>query len=75
MHVDPVRPVLTALGSILLKLRCDGPLSNAAFNFNLRRYTVVAVPISFVSEHIETLEEIDMEYQVWRCRLSLSQPH
>jgi hypothetical protein len=24
---------------MLLKLRCDGPLSNAAFNFNLCRYT------------------------------------
>lgn len=25
--------------------------------------SLVAVPISFVSEHIETLEEIDMEYR------------
>ncbi len=24
---------------------------------------MLAVPISFVSEHIETLEEIDMEYR------------
>ena len=25
--------------------------------------SLLAVPISFVSEHIETLEEIDMEYR------------
>jgi protoheme ferro-lyase len=30
--------------------------------------SLLAVPISFVSEHIETLEEIDMEY---RCVLSV----
>ena len=24
-----------------MKLKCDGPLSNFAFNFNLRRYNVV----------------------------------
>lgn len=26
-------------------------------------HSLLAVPISFVSEHIETLEEIDMEYR------------
>ena len=30
-------PVLKAPRSMLLKLRYDGPLSNFAFNFNLRR--------------------------------------
>ena len=25
-----------------MKLKCDEPLSNCAFNFNLRRYTEVA---------------------------------
>jgi ferrochelatase len=25
--------------------------------------SMLAVPVSFVSEHIETLEEIDMEYR------------
>jgi len=32
VQVDPIKPVLKAPGTILLKLRCDGPLSNAAFN-------------------------------------------
>jgi hypothetical protein len=35
-----MKPVLKALGSVLLKLRYHGPLSNFAFNFNLRRYTL-----------------------------------
>jgi len=39
VQVKPMKPVLKAPGSMLLKLRCDGPLSNFAFNFNLRRYT------------------------------------
>ena len=34
-----MQPVLNAPGSMLLKLRRDGPLSNFAFNLNLRRYT------------------------------------
>jgi hypothetical protein len=33
-------PVLKAPGSMLLKLRYDEPLSNFAFKFNMRRYTV-----------------------------------
>jgi len=39
VQVHPIKPVLTLPGSILLKLRCDGPLSNFAFNFTLHRYT------------------------------------
>ena len=39
VQVDPIKPVLKAPGSILLKLRCDdGLLSKVAFDFNLRRY-------------------------------------
>jgi hypothetical protein len=33
-----MRPMLKAPGSMLLKLRYDGTLSNLAFNFTLRRY-------------------------------------
>ena len=33
-----MKPVLKAPGTMLLKLRYDEPLSNFAFNFNLRRY-------------------------------------
>ena len=38
MQVEPIKPVLKAPGSMLLKLRYDGPLSNFAFKVNLRRY-------------------------------------
>ena len=34
-----MKPVLKVPGSMLLKLRCDRPLANFAFKFNLRRYT------------------------------------
>ena len=33
-----MKPVLKPPGTMLLKLRYDGPLSNVAFNFSLRRY-------------------------------------
>jgi hypothetical protein len=36
-----MKSVLKAPGTMLLKLGYDEPLSNVAFNFNLRRYTVV----------------------------------
>jgi hypothetical protein len=35
-----MNPVLTVPGSVLLKLRYDGPLSKFAFKFNLRRFTM-----------------------------------
>jgi len=41
VQVDPIRPVLKAPETVLFKLRCDGPLSNVAFKFNLRRYRLV----------------------------------
>jgi len=34
-----MKPVLKALGTVLLKLGCDEALSHFAFKFNLRRYT------------------------------------
>jgi hypothetical protein len=42
VHVEPIKPVLKAPGSPLLRLRYDGPLSNFAFSFNLRRYNLVS---------------------------------
>ena len=39
MQVAPIKPKLKAPGSKRLKLRYDGPLSNFAFKFNLRRYS------------------------------------
>jgi len=38
VQVDPIKPVLKAPGSVLLKLRNYGVLSDFAFNFNLRHY-------------------------------------
>ena len=40
MQVDPNKPTLKAPGAMHLKLRCDGPVSNFAYKFNMRRYTV-----------------------------------
>ena len=51
-----MNPVLKAPGSMLLKLRCDGPLSNFAFNFNLRRYVKAA--------NVQSKIEMD-ELMVW----------
>jgi len=39
VQVDPIKFVLKAPGSMLLKLRCHGPLSIVAFDSNLRRYS------------------------------------
>ena len=42
VQVDPIKTTLKAPGSMLLKLKCDGPVSNFGYNFNLRRYTLAA---------------------------------
>ena len=39
VQVDPIKPALKAPGTKRLELIYDGPLSNFAFNFNLRRYS------------------------------------
>ena len=39
MQVDPIKLTLKALGTNLLTLKYDEPLSTFAFKFNLRRYT------------------------------------
>jgi len=41
VQLEPMKPVLRAPRSMPLKLIYDGPLSNLAFNFNLRRYMKV----------------------------------
>jgi len=38
VQVDPIKPALKAPGAKRLELIYDGPLSNFAFDFNLRRY-------------------------------------
>jgi hypothetical protein len=42
VQVDPIRPTLTAPGTWRLELIYHESLSNAAFNFNLRRYIMDA---------------------------------
>ena len=69
MQVAPIKPVLKAPGTILLKLRCDKPLSNIAFKFNLRRHTeggqLTAAGRAAV---VSVLAKAD---PVGRCRLNL----
>jgi len=38
VQADPIRPTLKLSGTKRLKLKFDGPPSNFAFKFNLRRY-------------------------------------
>ena len=42
MQVVPISPVLKVPETILLKLRCDGPLSNVALIINLRHHIQVS---------------------------------
>jgi len=38
VQVAPINPSLKPPGTTHLKLKCNGPLSNSGFDFNLRRY-------------------------------------
>ena len=62
MQVLPIKPTLKAPGAKCLKLTCDEPLSNFAFNFNLRRYEPERVYMFFIIECICIM--------AWRCRLN-----
>ena len=48
MQVDPIKHTLKAPGTKRLKLKCDEPLSDFAFNLNLRRYILSSLS-SFMS--------------------------
>ena len=41
MQVEPIKPTSKAPGTKRLTLKYDEPLSNFAFKFNLRRYTMM----------------------------------
>ena len=41
VQLDPIKPTLEPPGSKRLKRKCDVPLSNFAFKFELRRYSKV----------------------------------
>jgi hypothetical protein len=52
-----------------LKLKCDEPLSNFAFNLHLRRYIK-----AMVRWHPDKFNQVFGD-KVRRCRLTLSNPH
>jgi len=57
-----------------MKQKCDDPLTNFSFNFNLRRY--ITVNVSFPSykraDHLFAIATVDIT--AGRCRLTLSKP-
>ena len=67
VQVDPITPALKALGTHLLILECDEPLSTFAFKINMRRYTMAAV-YPPLHRHAQRTAEVG------RCRLTLSTP-
>jgi len=53
VQVDPIKPTLKAPGTKRLKLKYDEPLSNFAFNFNLRHYYAVSGSIPAIDKLAE----------------------
>jgi len=75
VQVDPVKHTSKAPGSKLLKLKYDGPLSNFAFNFNLRRYTSgLSVTITINAGGATKSRNCGSPNTVGRSRLTLSNP-
>ena len=83
VQVDPMKPQLKLLGSKRLKLKCDVLLSNGAFKFNLRRYTLDAateglkgarLPGTDSDRHKASVTELEAKHQARRCRLTVSKP-
>jgi len=64
VQVNPIKPTLKAPGTKRLNPKCDGPVSNFAFKFNLHRYT---------SERRATYLHAKYAKVGW-CRLPLSIP-
>jgi hypothetical protein len=62
VHVAPINHNLKAPGTQRVKVKHDGPLSNFAFKFNLRRYTKAKA------------KNKDKDAKVGRCGLTLSNP-
>ena len=76
VQVDPMNPKLKAPGSKPLILKYDGPLSNRAFNFSLRRYNMVySALLDPIQLAASASSSIPCEWRlVRRCRLTLSKP-
>ena len=58
MQVHPIKSMLKAPGTMLLKLKYDEPLSTFAFKFNVRRYIKALARIIFA-----THDEKDKEFE------------
>jgi len=71
-----MKSVLKAPGIKLLKVKYDEPLSNFAFNFNLRHYTLDFYNIAATPEDLAILKvkEIKNGRLVGRCSLTISKP-
>ena len=72
MQVDPIKPTFKAPGSIPSKLRYDGPVSDFAFNLNLRRHTpeVIEEEEAFADQTdgkgLNTGSQLEADQMVWR---------
>jgi hypothetical protein len=66
VQVDPVKPKLEPHGTKRLNLICDVLLSNFAFKFNLRQYTLVVLFGLY-----RQLAPKRVKPKVERCRLTL----
>jgi len=76
VQVDPFKPTFDAPGTKRLKLKYDEPLSNVAFESNLRRYIMVRREM-FDVRHTEVVLELSglvRRIMVGRCRLTVSEP-
>ena len=58
MQVDPVKPTLKAPGPERLRLDFDRLLSNFAFGFNLRRYTVAQLQSADWKQRLEGITAV-----------------
>jgi hypothetical protein len=64
VQVDPIKPTLKASGTKPLTLRSDEPLSNVAFNFNLRSYNTVGY---WAASNISDLQRMTEKSVNKRC--------
>jgi hypothetical protein len=64
-----MKPTLKPPGTKRLKLECDMLLSSSAFEFNLRRYTMVQ------QERLMFAQARASTPKAGPCRLTLSNPH
>ena len=78
MQVNPIKSTLKALGTKRLKLEYAEPLSNFAFEFNLRRYTKGVDEVypnlnpllGDVDVGTKVGPQFEQMYEVGRCRLN-----